>query len=100
MKVWEFLAASNILYTYSLSPVIWRYLEGKLKNEKAFAITYVTGFHLVLAVYFLKYLLIEPFVLLSYIIMLALGITKVEVVKRPYPYLLWSLLVSAQVLGW
>ena len=100
MRAWEFLLSANVLYTYSLAPVIWKFLEGKLKNEKAFALAYVTGFHLVLAAYLLQYLLLEPLVLVSYITMLILVMKNLEVVKKPYLYLLWSLLLSAQALGW
>ncbi len=100
MRAWEFLLSANVLYTYSLAPVIWKFLEGKLKNEKAFALAYVTGFHLVLAAYLLQYLMLEPFALISYITMLILVMKNLEVVKKPYLYLLWSLLLSAQALGW
>ncbi len=100
MRAWEFLVSANVLYAYSLAPVIWKFLDGKLKNEKAFALAYVTGFHLVLAAYLLQYLMLEPFVLISYVTMLIFAVKKVEVVKKPYPYLLWSLLLSAQTLGW
>ena len=100
MNAWKILFADNVLFIYAMAPVIWRYLEGKLKNEKAFALAYVTGFHLVLASFFVNSMFIEGLVLLSYLIMLALTIAKIEIVKSPYLYLLCSLVVASKVLGW
>ncbi len=93
---WRELLLIDYAYIYSLSLVIWRFLEGKLRNVKAFALAYVTGAHLV--VFTLSLVLGLPYlsiaVILSYSTSVALALKRPEVCAEPYLYLFWATLFA------
>ena len=94
MADWRALAVAEALYFYSLAPVLFELLRGKLKKPKLFSFVYATGALLPLYVYTYK----SPqwlFPVLFAHLMVAVMAKEdaYEVLMSPYPYLLGSTLM-------
>jgi len=92
MLDWKELLLLDYAYIYSLSLVIWRFLEGKLKNVKAFGLAYLTGAHLI----FLEATLVSgvtwltPLVGVSYLLSVIIDFKRPHLLAQPYLYLAWA----------
>jgi hypothetical protein len=89
---WKTLLLLDYAYIYSLSLVLWRFLEGKLKNVKAFGLAYSTGAHLV----FLELCVLlglsyaVPLLVASYLASVVIAFKRPKWLAQPYLYLAWT----------
>jgi len=92
MLGWKELLLLDYAYIYSLSLVIWKFLEGKLKNVKAFGLAYSTGAHLVFleAALVLGAAWLVPLVGVSYLLSIIIDLKKPHLLAQPYLYLAWA----------
>ena len=92
---WKALVVAEALYFYSLVPIIYSFLQGKLRRDDLFALVYATGALLPLYAYTINSIQWLAPVLLAHLMAFVMVKTDArDMVLSPYPYLLGASVMS------